>query len=172
LIEEDDGRFQPKKGYGDHPVVEVSWYGAKAYAAWAGGRLPTEAEWEYAARSSDGHIYPWGNVFDCTRINIAGDCDSYERTAPVGSFPDGASWVGALDMAGNVWEWVSTLYEAYPYDAADGRENLDVDGLRVLRGGAFNDLTWLVRCAYRYDFTPGNWYANLGFRVCVSPSGP
>ena len=155
--------------YEDHPVVEVSWYGAKAYAEWAGGRLPTEAEWEYAARGPDSFIYPWGNEFDCTRVNIGGDCDSYERTAPVGSFPGGASWVGALDMAGNAWEWVSTLYEDYPYDAADGREDLDADGRCVLRGGSWYHGYRNARSSDRYSLTPDSpWYPR-GFRLCAPP---
>jgi formylglycine-generating enzyme required for sulfatase activity len=165
LIEEVGGQFQPKEGYADHPVVEVSWYGAKAYAAWASGRLPTEAEWEYAARGPDGNKYPWGDWEPTCQLAQFNRCVG--RTNSIGSLPDGASWVGALDMAGNVWEWVSTLYEAYPYDAADGRENLDVDGLRVVRGGAFSGNARDVRCAFRSRIYPGARHANYGFRLVV-----
>jgi formylglycine-generating enzyme required for sulfatase activity len=96
-------------------------------------------------------------------------CDGYERTAPVGSFPDGASWCGALDLAGNVWEWTLSLYRGYPYDPDDGREDLGARDSRVVRGGAFLLTVFNVRCAYR-----GSWYfpyyrnGYRGFRVVVS----
>jgi formylglycine-generating enzyme required for sulfatase activity len=181
LIEESGGEFQPKSGYADHPVVEVSWYGARAYAEWVGGQLPSEAEWGYAARGPEGQIYPWGNEFDGTRLNFCdvncahdwratGYDDGYEETAPVGSFPDGASWCGALDMAGNVWEWTRSLYEVYPYDPDDGREDLEAGGSRVLRGGAFYSASRLVRCAFRdLRDLPFDRSWDLGFRVVVSP---
>ena len=99
----------------------------------ASSRLPTEVEWEYAARGPDNLVFPWGNTFDGSRLNYCDfTCqypgadtnydDGYSTTAPVGSYPDGASWVGALDMAGNVWEWVSTILLPYPYSPDDGRE--------------------------------------------------
>jgi formylglycine-generating enzyme required for sulfatase activity len=117
LISQSRGQYQPKSGYSDHPVIEVSWYGARAYCEWLGKRLPTEAEWEKAARGADGLIYPWGNTFDGTKLNFADKNtnfdwsdsnwdDGYADTAPVGSYPDGASPYGALDMRvtfGNGW---------------------------------------------------------------------
>jgi serine/threonine-protein kinase len=182
LIEKSGEEFRSKSGYADHPVVEVSWYGAKAYAEWVGGRLPSEAEWEYAARGKQGLTYPWGDEFDCSLGNFDDEteldeyvvpggegCDGYERTAPVGSFPDGASWCGALDLAGNVWEWTRSLYKDYPYDSGDGRENLESDGRRVVRGGAFAPSEVSVRCAYRDDGRYPNYRGLYGFRVVVSP---
>jgi serine/threonine-protein kinase len=182
LIEESGGEFQPKSGYADHPVVEVSWYGARAYAEWVGGQLPSEAEWEYAARGSEGQIYPWGNEFDGTRLNFCdvnctssyratGYDDGYEETAPVGSFPDGASWCGALDMAGNVWEWVADWYDGdyYARSPSENPGGPEYGSVRVVRGGAFVNSEYHVRCAYRYNGHPHDRYNHLGFRVVVSP---
>jgi len=124
----------------EQPINNVTWFQATAYCTWRDGRLPTEAEWEYAARGPDEWIFPWGNSFDGTRANHCdGNCgaaswasgfnyvneendDGYVVTAPVGSYPLGASWVGALDMSGNVWEWTSSLYQPYPYDGQEGRK--------------------------------------------------
>lgn len=114
-----------------YPVVNVSWSDAVAFAQWAGKRLPTELEWEKAARGTDGRIWPWGSVFDPLRANLAGDQDGFLYTAPVGSFPSGRSPYGALDMAGNVWEWVADAY-----DPATGR-SMDLGTQKVLKGGAF-----------------------------------
>jgi formylglycine-generating enzyme required for sulfatase activity/energy-coupling factor transporter ATP-binding protein EcfA2 len=166
---------RPPKGKESHPVVNVSWDDAVAYCAWLSevtGRsvtLPSEAEWEKAARGSkDRRAYPWGDAFDATRCNSLalglGD------TTPVGIFIDGASPYGVLDMAGNVWEWTRSLYEAYPYDAGDGREDLDSRDARVLRGGAFSDSTRYVRCAFRLRHDPDLRSWNFGVRVVVSPS--
>jgi formylglycine-generating enzyme required for sulfatase activity len=152
----------------NRPVTDVSWSDANAYAQWVGGRLPTEAEWQKACRGADGRIYPWGN--DAPTDKLLNYNDSIGRTTDVGSYPQGASPYGALDMAGNVWEWTSSVYKAYPYDALDGREDMNAGGERVLRGGAFLNDAGIVSCAFRYRYYPYNRYWSIGFRVVVSPS--
>src|SRR5262249_43320914 len=136
----------------DHPAVSINWRDATAYVAWLADhtghpwRLPSEAEWEKAARSTDGRIYPWGDFFDLSRANTG---DGTERTTtPVGSFPSGISPYGALDMAGNVWEWTSTLYKPLPYTSSDGRDQVLWEGNRVLRGGSWNDRPINARAAF------------------------
>lgn len=161
------GRWQQLLG--DHPVVNVSWYDVVAYCRWLTGvtgqvhRLLTEAEWEKAARGTDGRIYPWGDEFEETR------CNSWEagngRTTPVDAFPAGASPYGVLDLVGNVWEWCSTLYAPFPYCADDGRENPQADGWRVLRGGSWYDTEWGTRAARRLSSNPDHASHNTGFRV-------
>lgn len=156
--------------YADHPVVNVGWDGAKTYAEWVGGRLPTEAEWEKACRGTDGRRYPWGNDSPSPdRLNY-GESDKRD-TMPVGSFPPGAN--GLYDMAGNVYEWTSSFYKAYPFDPGDGQEEPAGTGRRVLRGGSFAADRDFVRCAYRFSFgalVPVFRSSKIGFRV-LSP-GP
>jgi len=160
-------------GKGDHPVVNVTWRDAVAYCRWLNKqtgrsfRLPTEAEWEKAARGSDRRQYPWGDEFDPAKCNIREGGPG--GTTPVGQYPEGASPYDILDMAGNVWEWCSSLYKSYPYDPGDGRENPEAEGSRVLRGGAFNYEAGYVRCACRYGCDPGSCWGGCGFRVVASP---
>ncbi len=151
---------------GNYPVTDVDWHQAETYAEWVGGGLPTEAQWEKAARGVDGRIYPWGN--DAPTDQFLNYNGKIGHTTEVGSYPSGKSPYGVLDMAGNVWEWTSSKYQPYPYKADDGREDLTGDEGRVLRGGSFLYRRYVVRCAYRYGNLPLVRDFNVGFRV-VSP---
>ena len=156
------------------PVVGICWHEANAYCAWLGAhssqafRLPSEAEWEAAARGSIARRLAYGDTFDSRRTNTF---ESHIRAAtPVGVFPDGNTVEGLQDMTGNVWEWTSSLLQSYPYDPHDGRENPDGpdDGRRVVRGGSWYSLQVSARAAVRYSFTPGSRYYDLGFRLACS----
>jgi formylglycine-generating enzyme required for sulfatase activity len=175
LIEHVDGKYTPKAGFAGHPAVCVSWYGATAYAEWVGGRLPTEAEWEYAARGPGSSIYPWGSEIAvsapqanfCDRTceydwALEGIDDGYAQTASVGSYPGGASWIGALNMGGNVWEWTASPFRHY-----ETGEDLGDKDARTIRGGSFTNLRANVRGAYRGASAPTDRVHNLGFRVVI-----
>jgi eukaryotic-like serine/threonine-protein kinase len=187
--------------YAEHPVSFVSWVNATSYCEWARRRLPTEAEWEKAAiwdaELNEQRIYPWGNEYDCTMGNFDDEltldasimpntpegCDGFIRSAPVGSFPAGASPYGALDMGGNVWEWVHDAFlEVDPltttvtnYYAISPRENPQgvdpsLTDYRVVRGGSWSTLFGFGRGAYRLWYGLDDAYNDIGFRCAVSES--
>jgi formylglycine-generating enzyme required for sulfatase activity len=166
----------------DDAVAYVQWLEAREAAEAKGKkrewhwRLPTEAQWEKAARGTDGRIYPWGDAFDVIR------CDTAESgnlaTMPVGTYPTGASPRGALDMAGNVWEWTRSLYRRYHYRAGDGREpDMDVPmppalggPFYVLRGGSWKSSWTQARAAYRDQRMPDIVCDDVGFRLVIAPA--
>lgn len=150
------------------PVVDITQHMAYGYAEWRSSsadalyRLPTEAEWECAARGQDGRQFPWGNDWHVTHANSR---EAGTPLLPVGSYPSGASPWGVLDMAGTVWEWTSSLDVLYPYDADDGRNNPLTPGRRVIRGGCYVNPIGYARCACRFRMAPDRTNAFLGFRL-------
>ena len=159
------GRWQAAAGLESHPVNEVSWPGARDYCAWKGLRLPTEAEWEKAARGTGARRYPWGDATPSTAHARFGA--GWTETAPVDAHPAGASPYGVLDLAGNNWEWVSSLYRPYPYRAEDGREDLLAEGVRGTRGGGHDSPAAELTATQRgrtLSRAPRAGHHNIGFR--------
>jgi formylglycine-generating enzyme required for sulfatase activity len=172
------------------PVHKLSWKDVQEYLVWLkkttgkAYRLPSEAEWEYAARGPDGPVYPWGDTFECSRVNADDEttldsyvvpggagCDGYDRTAPVGSFPGGASWAGALNMAGNVWEWVNDWYagDYYANSPSQNPRGPETGDYRVLRGGSWLDVAESVHAANRGSGPRDGRAGSVGFRCVVAP---
>jgi len=171
VIEQDlgDGSLQhlPVTGYANYPINHVSWYGADAYCRAAGGRLPTEAEWEYAARGTDGRLYPWGNQPpNANRAVFASE--SYDNLKPVDALPDGASPFGVYGMAGSMWEWVADWYDANYYQESPRLNPAGPEtGLyKVIRGGAWpkNNQAHRIRASNRNAVTPEFISSTIGFR--------
>jgi formylglycine-generating enzyme required for sulfatase activity len=182
-------RAEPRAlaGGRSHPVTFVSWTDALAYCRWLESRLraspstpaaiaerlrdgwrltlPSEAEWERAARGGDRRVYPWGDTPRRDRANFAGT-----GTTPVGQFACPECAFGLDDMSGNVWEWTRSPYQPYPYDDADDRASLEADALWVIRGGHFGDAARLVRTSARGAAEPGARRPFIGFRLSISPA--
>lgn len=167
-----NGKFVPEPGFSDHPAPESTWAGARVYCAWRGARLPSEAEWEAAARGKEGRTYPWGEAPPTPERAVYGRARG--NTDPVGGHPDGATPEGVFDLAGNEAEWTSSLFRPYPYDAEDGREDLEASGERVTRGGdhvfdvSHDHLTGYFRDGFSRD--PQRGHRHIGFRCAKDVS--
>ena len=159
--------YYGKAEYDNYPVIYVSWHQAKAYCEWAGGSLPTEAQWEKAARGTDARKYPWGD--ESPNSNLVNYGEIKGDTTAVGSYPRGASPYGAMDMAGNVWEWVLDWYG--PYDAAETNnpQGPGTGDYRVLRGGGWYSSSGGIRSANRRYLNPTITGDYIGFRCVSSP---
>jgi formylglycine-generating enzyme required for sulfatase activity len=171
--------IQCQSGRGDFPVACVTWEQAAVYCQWAGGKLPTEAEWEYSARGLNEGRYPWGDEFEGTFLNYCDESctldkrddafdDGYAEAAPVGSYPQGASWVGALDMAGNVWELVADWNGEYLPGEQINPSGPLTGGRRVARGGSWHASPDHVRSTLRTHMGTDQQFNHAGFRCARS----
>ena len=156
----------------DYPAAGLPWQDAADYCNWVGGELPSEAQWEYAARGKQASIFPWGNEFFCEAGNLYDpdtNCDDgFPEPAPVGSFLAGISWCGAYDMAGNVWEWVADQFGDYPIETRTATTQSTSSPKHILRGGSWGYPPAFSRSAYRYVVDPEANYLAVGFRCSVS----
>jgi formylglycine-generating enzyme required for sulfatase activity len=165
-----NGQFVADENFFNHPVAETTWQGANLYAAWRGARLPSEVEWEAAARGRAARLYPWGNTPPTQEYAVIGRGSG--ETAPVGTHPLGATPEGVYDLAGNLAEWTSSLFLPYPYNADDGREDPTVLGDRVTRGGdhVYDSSAETLTTYFRNGFSraPGRGHRHIGFRCARS----
>lgn len=167
---------QPPVTLRDHPIVDITWYQAQECCKWVSEtlgltgtsvvRLPSEAEWEHAARGTGGVTFPWGEEGDVERANTRET--GLGTTASVTSYPEGASPYGLLQAAGNVWEWTASVDGPYPYDPQAGREDVNATGRRILRGGCYANPQGYARCACRFRLLPEVRNAFIGFRLARS----
>ena len=166
--DEPGGNYFGNNAFEDHPVVFVSWFDAEDYCEWAGRRLPTEAEWEKAARGNNGRTYPWGEGISCQKANY-NNCTM--GTTAVGTYLDGASPYGALDMTGNVWKWVADWYDEdyYSSSPSNNPQGPSSGTYRVLRPGSWDTTDWGIRSTFRLGFLPEVVVNYIGFRCVVSP---
>ena len=160
--EHDNGRFNHPR----QPIVGLSWKEARDYCHWAKKRLPTEKEWEKAARGKDGRYYPWGNEPDALNANIRGKGDVYRYTNKVGEIPENASPFGVMDLAGNVWEWTEDWYKPHPENQYDNE--LYGERFKVIKGGSWNSNLDLARSSVRGKALPDQQKNYIGFRCAAT----
>ena len=163
-----DRLWQADIGFEDHPVVEVSWVGARDYCLWSGKKLPTEAQWEKAARGTDERKFPWGNTAPTQPTALyAQYAASFNDTVPVTISTKGASPYGVMDLVGNAWEWVSSAYKPYPFNSNDGRENPQAGHVRATRGGGHDSPLPEITTTQRgknLSRNPAAGHHNIAFR--------